>query len=221
MNDQKNVQRVLVTTMSPREKRAWDEPGENGRRFTSWKPRRGARLLPKHLPALAAAVCCLGVGAYAAVREGSVSAVMNHLSGGFEYDDTLGRLQFVSNILPQSAMVFLTGGDTQTEVLQPASGELVHAWSESEPWLEYACFGEVQACQDGEVMTVVRNRQDEYTVRVLHEDGCESIYSGLTNVSLSEADLVSAGQVIGAAGGNAAFEWRRDGLSVQPVFSAQ
>ena len=207
--------------MRPRERREWSE--EKKPRKRQPKPAqtlRAARILPRHLPALAAAVCCVAAGAVAVVREnGNVSAVMSHLSAGFEYDETLGRLQFVSNILPESAMVFLAGGDTVEEMVQPTSAQIVHAWSEAEPWIEYACSGDVVSCQDGEVMTIVRNRQDEYTVRVLHESGYESIYSGLTQVGLKESDAVTAGQSVGMAGGFAAFELRRDGLSVQPVFS--
>lgn len=201
----------------------WSEASDtrSTRAKIKWVRGRSARILPKHLPAVAAAVCCLCVGVYAVVQEGSISAVMSHLDGGFEYDDTLGRLQFVSNFLPESAMVFLTSSDAQVEIAKPTGGEIVHAWSEAEPWIEYGSSGTVSVCQAGEVMTVVRNRQDEYTVRVMHDSGCESIYSGLTSVQVSESDAVLMGQMIGTAGGNAAFEWRRDGLSVQPVFNAQ
>lgn len=205
--------------MRPRERREWSEAKERRRPAKTGRV-RAARILPKHLPALAAAVCCVAVGAVAVVREnGNVSAVMSHLTAGFEYDQTLGRLQFVSNILPESAMVFLSGGGEAEEIVEPTSASIVHVWSEAEPWLEYACSGDVICCQDGEVMTVVRNRQDEYTVRVLHGGGYESIYSGLTSVELRESDAVSAGQLLGTAGGFAAFELRRDGLSVQPVFA--
>ena len=204
--------------MRPRERGEWSEPKKRKqpKRVSRVRP---ARILPKHLPALAAAVCCVAAGVIAIVQEnGNVSAVMSHLTAGFEYDETLGRLQFVSNILPQSAMVFLSGGDETTQIVQPTAADPVHAWSEAEPWLEYACSGEVVSCQDGEVMTIVRNRQDEYTVRVMHGSGYESIYSGLTSVDLQESDKVSAGQTVGTAKGFAAFELRRDGLSVQPVF---
>lgn len=220
------VSKVIVATMSPRERREWDEPRaseRHGRRKrvsgaqAAKKPRE--RILPKHLPALAAAVCCLGVGVYAAVREGGVSEVFDHMTAGFEYDDTLGRLQFVSNILPESAMVFLSGGDEEA-FSEPAQGDLIHTWSENEPWLEYACYGEVTSCADGEVTGIVRNRRDEYTVRIAHDGGYESLYSGLTGVALNENDLVLSGQRIGDAGGDAAFELRRSGLSVQPVFHA-
>ena len=207
--------------MRPRERGVWDEPEKKQRQPVKKAARvKAARILPKHLPALAAAVCCVAAGTVAVVREnGNVSAVMSHLTAGFEYDETLGRLQFVSNILPQSAMVFLAGGNETAEVVEPTNAEIVHVWSEAEPWLEFACSGDVVSCQDGEVMTVVRNRKDEYTVRVLHSSGYESIYSGLTSVNLKECDAVSAGQIVGTAGGNAAFELRRDGLSVQPVFA--
>ena len=207
--------------MRPRERREWNEPKKQ-RQPKKVTRVRAARILPRHLPALAAAVCCVAAGAVAVVREnGNVSAVMSHLTAGFEYDETLGRLQFVSNILPESAMVFLAGGDEAAQIVEPTSADIVHAWSEAEPWLEYACSGDVVSCQDGEVMTIVRNRQDEYTVRVLHDSGYESIYSGLTAVGLQESDTVSAGQLVGTADGVAAFELRHDGLSVQPVFGDQ
>ena len=101
----------------------------------------------------------------------------------------------------------------------PTSAKVSHGWTQEEPWLEYACIGDVRACQDGEVMTIVKNRQDEYTVRVLHKDGYESIYSGLNAVHLNEQETVSAGQQIGTAAGFTAFELRKDGLSVLPVFA--
>lgn len=85
--------------------------------------------------------------------------------------------------------------------------------------MEFACSGDVVSCLDGEVMTVVRNRQDEYTVRILHEDGYESVYSGLCEIGVGEGSPVTAGQKLGIANGCAAFELRRDGLSIQPVFS--
>lgn len=210
--------KVVVAQMKPRERHEWKQEKSVLRRR---RRRINKRLLRKYVP-LAAVVLCLGAGGAAAAlnREG-VSAVMSHLSAGFEYDETLGRLQFVSNILPESAMVFLSGGDETQAVALPADGEVAHVWSQDEPWLEYACTGDVSSCMDGEVMTVVRNRQDEYTVRVLHAGGYESVYSGLDGVSVAENSLVSAGQKLGTSSGFAAFELRRDGLSVLPVFAGR
>jgi len=169
----------------------------------------------------AAVSLCIGTGLYFAFQPAEkTKSVMSHLTAGFEYDDSLGRLQFVSNILPESAMVFLSS-NLDAELSPPTSSLQTHAWSSTEPWIEYACTGMISACDQGEIMTVVKNRQDEYTVRVLHNDGCESIYSGLNAVSVKEAETIKAGQKIGTAAGHAAFEFRKEGLSIMPVFAGQ
>ena len=77
----------------------------------------------------------------------------------------------------------------------------------------------VTACDDGDVMTIVENREGEYTVRLRHENGFESIYSGMSEVNLREGDHVLCGDQVGWTDGFSAFELRQDGLSVQPVFS--
>lgn len=210
-------EQVVFTQMKPRERGEWK--GVTTTRKTDTKRRL------RNISFSAAAILCVGgaVGSYM-IKGGSVQAVLsNHVTAEFDYDETLGRLQFVSNILPESAMVFLesTTEDTASVFAPVSTEEVVHAWSESEPWLEYACTGDVKACRDGEVMTVVKNREDEYTVRLLHEDGYESIYSGLTHVNLMENEQVLSGDALGQANGLAAFELRKDGLSILPVFEAR
>ena len=71
----------------------------------------------------------------------------------------------------------------------------------------------------GEVMNTVRNRQNEYTVRILHPNGYESVYSGLSGVCVQEGESVASGAAIGTISGMAAFELRKDGLSVMPLFA--
>lgn len=209
MNDRMNDPKIVVAKMHTREKREW----------TTDKPKKPRKRLHRPAPIFAAAFLCLCAGGAALALSGDgTQAVMSHLTAGFEYDDTLGRLQFVSNILPESAMVFLTQQEDVGAVVRPVLAKADHDWSQSEPWFEYACSGDVVACREGEVMTVVRNRKDEYTVRVLHSGGYESVYSGLCSVSVGENDDVSAGQKLGSADGFAAFELRRDGLSVNPAF---
>ena len=203
--------KVVVAQMKSREHGTWTPVKQ--------KKRTRKRLL-RNTSIFAAVSLCLGAGAVFALRHpGGVQSAMSHVTAGFEYDDTLGRLQFVSNLLPESAMVFLSGGEDMQQLAVPTSAKVSHDWTQEEPWLEYACIGDVCACQDGEIMTIVKNRQDEYTVRVLHSDGYESIYSGLSAVHLKEQDTVSSGQQIGTSAGFAAFELRKDGLSVLPVFA--
>lgn len=203
--------RIVVTRMNVREKREWET--------TAKKPRISRRLLKS--PAIyAVAALCLCASVALAVSGGDDDlAVMSHLTAGFEYDETLGRLQFVSNILPESAMVFMTStSDTQTVGMPVQAASVKHDWTQEEPWLEYDCSGEISACMDGEIMTIVKNRADEYTVRVLHTNGYESIYSGLNEVYVDENAAIRTGEPVGFADEFAAFELRRDGLSVLPVF---
>ena len=197
------------------------------RDFSQWESasrrKRGSvkRLRKGTVLAAAAILCALTGAALTPAGQQAGKAVISRVTGGFEYDDTLGRLQFVSHVLPESAMVFLTSSDDASLIAAPVSASAEHPWSEQEPWLEYACSGSVSACLSGEVMTVVRSRSDAYTVRLLHENGYESVYSGLCSVRVGEGDSVNAGQVIGESDGFAAFELRRDGLSIQPVFAVQ
>lgn len=200
--------------MESQQKLHWDTPVKRNKKWNKKQLSRNARVA-------AAVSLCLGAGAliYTQIPQ-RAEAVMSHLTAGFEYDETLGRLQYVSNILPESAMVFLDNeASIDAERIVPASAQTAHAWSPEEPWLEYEVSGDVVSCQDGEVMTVICNSKDTYTVRLRHEDGYESLYSGLNSVHVSEGDLVYTGERLGAAAGVTAFELRKDGLSVQPAFA--
>lgn len=193
------------------------------RAMISWTPEKSTRKTSssKKLVYVTAAIIGLSVVTTAAFQSDPESInVMSHLETGFEYDETLGRLQYVSNMLPESAMVFLSGEDTEMTFTRPADAEIIHAWNQSEPWIEYNRGEVMSACQSGEIMTIVQNRAGEYTVRLLHDDGYESIYTGLTDVLFEESDFVNTGEIIGYSTGIVGFELRKDGLSVMPVFSS-
>lgn len=176
--------------------------------------------LYRNISLSAAAVLVLSMVSFGALqRDTDAAPVTNMVTADFDYDETLGRLQFVSNILPESAMVFLENESDSAHVELPSDSEIVHVWSPSEPWLEFAANTDVFACAEGEVMTVMKNRNGEYTVRLQHDTGSESIYSGLTEISVHETDQIGAGQKIGSADGKSAFELRRDGMSILPEFN--
>jgi len=210
MNDRSG--KVIIGQMSFREKHTW---------MPAKKTKRISKRLLRNTGIFAAVSLCIGAGTHALISHSDDSkSVMSHLTAGFEYDENLGRLQFVSNILPASAMVFLSDAQ-EAKMCLPTSAKVVHSWSREEPWIEYACSGSVVSCDQGEIITVVKNRQNEYTVRVMHENGYESVYSGLSSVHVKEMDRIDAGQKIGMGTGRSGFELRKEGLSVQPVFSTQ
>lgn len=205
-----HLYKIILTEMTPRE------------RYSSWTPKQkhmDKRLL-RNTAFFAAVSLCLSAGVWMSVRQPQqTQAVMSHLTTGFEYDETLGRLQLVNNMLPESAMVFLNTAPADVSFSMPVQSQVSHSWTQQEPWLEYACIGDVSACQTGEIITIVKNHAGTNTVRILHDEGYESIYSGLHTVHVKEHDRVIPGQTIGTSAGNAAFELRKDGISVLPSFS--
>ena len=206
MNSQSET--IVIAAMQQRSMPEWN------------KPRRKLSIAKKQWGYLAAGVLCLAVGVFTLAADGqSKDTALSVMSSGFEYDETLGRLQYVSSILPENAMVFLSSSVTEDIFYTPSESKTVHSWSEEEPWLEYQGESRICACETGEVMTIVENRDNKYTVRIRHSDGYESVYSGLTSLNIHENSSVAAGEQIGYASESAAFELRRDGLSVLPVFS--
>ena len=202
--------KIILTEMTPRE------------RHSAWTPmqKNTDKRLLRNTAFFAAVSLCLSAGVWMSVRQPQqTQAVMSHLTTGFEYDETLGRLQLVNNMLPESAMVFLNTAPADVSFSMPVQSQVSHSWTQQEPWLEYACIGDVSACQTGEIITIVENHAGTNTVRILHDDGYESIYSGLHTVHVKEHDCVMPGQIIGTSAGNAAFELRKDGISILPAFS--
>lgn len=75
----------------------------------------------------------------------------------------------------------------------------------------------VYACMDG-VVTVATNQQTGYGrhVRIVHADGCMSIYGHLSALMVKVGEDVKAGQQIGKSGGDPRDAVDGDGLSTGP-----
>lgn len=203
-----NQPKVILTQMTRKEGISWP----TAQKHTN-------KRLHRNTAFFAAVLLCMGGCAWLTVSSPQkAETVMSHLTAGFEYDETLGRLQLVSNILPESAMVFLSTDSSDSGFIMPVQASVSHPWTQQEPWLEYACIGDVYACCDGEIITIVQNRTGTHTMRILHDNGYESVYSGLRTVHKNENNRVFAGQSIGTSNGTASFELRKDGLSVLPSF---
>ena len=219
MQETKNAV-IIVSEMKQR--RAGDQNWKTASAHTT-KQMRNSRLL-KNVSIFTAAALFSGIFGFLILHHPeSAQMAMSHLRADFEYDEMLGRLQFVKHLLPES-IVFSPEKNDNAALMSvvPLNAQTLHAWSQNEPWLEYSCVGEINACQNGQIATIVKNRNNEYTVRIAHQNGYESLYSGLKDVQVNEYDAVFQGQQIGTAAGYAAFEWRKDGLSILPAqFSSE
>lgn len=183
------------------------------------KKRWQERLLPNLAvaSALMLSAVALRTGAIPPLQEG-VKAVMTAATDDSLLGEDLGKLSFVSAIFPEAALVF---GETTARLSMPVTAdEVVHAWSEAEPFISWDTeVEEVTAAADGEVIGVYHGNDEERLVQVLSSDGVSCLYGNLAQVHVQTGDAVHAGETLGTllSGKPCVFEVRQDGKSVNPA----
>lgn len=134
-----------------------------------------------------------------------------------DLDESIGALEFVRNIMPESALVFMNLSG-QAALDAPVDGTVAHAWSNLQPWMMFNCAenAEVRAANAGTVTAITPLSGGKYGVLVDHGEGVESLYAQLTAVNVAAGDAVSRGQSLGRGGDGVYFEYRVNGESVDP-----
>lgn len=219
---EKNRHVIRITNMSVREKRhttGASRPAQTTSRGSNGGITFSERLLRDCAVCTALMLCVLSLGNIdQPVASMSAQRLSEVVTTDFSPDEVLGKLQFVQNLLPESVLVFWNDTQSITDVFSyPCMSSVVHSWSESEPWIEYACHDTVSAAQKAEVMSVTRLDDDSYTVRLLHDNDTETIYSGLSSCFVAERDLIEVSQSLGLASGALQFEMRRHGQTLDPT----
>ena len=145
-------------------------------------------------------------------------SVERALTMRIDLDESIGALEFVKNLMPESALVFmnLSGG---TALGKPVEGPLAHAWSNLQPWLTFNCAqgAEIQAAAQGTVTAVSPLSGERYGVLVDHGEGVETLYARLCTVNVAAGDAVNRGDALGTADDTVYFEYRKNGESVDPA----
>lgn len=181
------------------------------------KPRWGERL------ARNAALAGLLMVTVAAMRNaelpngGTVLTAVRQAVDG-EWDGHLGKISFVGRFLPETVAVFFESAP-DAELTAPCFGSLSHAWTAEEPYLGYAGQDKrVFAVAAGQVMSVYHGSDEEYILRVRHDDGLETMYYALSSVAVSEGEAVSVSTCLGQAlPEGAVIEVRRAGRAIDPT----
>ena len=144
--------------------------------------------------------------------------IQQALTMEIDLDHSLGQLQFVQKLMPESALVFFNlSGDS--ELLPPVQAETSHAYSPNQPWLMFASKAgdPVCACADGTVAAVSPLSDGTYGVLIDHGNGLESVTACLQTVQLRSGDKLIRGASIGTASGETYFELRQDGEAADPT----
>lgn len=195
--------------------------------------RRGLRRAGSLRPKLSAgdrmlrntAVACallLGVLALGNIRQPwamrASETVQRALTMHIDLDSSIGRLSFVRDWMPESALVFfnLDGG---AELAAPVAGELKHAYSDDQPWLLFACPEDSPVCAaaDGVVTAVSELSGGSTGVLIDHGEGMETVYAYLSSASVQPGDAVSQGQALGQSAAQLYFELRQSEAAVDPT----
>lgn len=143
-------------------------------------------------------------------------------SMGMEWDESLGKLSFVSNLLPEEIQEVWNEQQT-VELPIPLDGVVVHSWSRREPYLLIDSEETVVAASaEGEVLAIAHGPDEERIVRIRHVDGTEAIYGNLTDCAVEQGEWIAAGEAVGTLRVDQplAFEVRLNGRSIEPTFTA-
>lgn len=170
----------------------------------------------------AACALLLGVLALGNIRQPwamrASETVRRALTMHIDLDSSIGRLSFVRDWMPESALVFfnLDGG---AELAAPVSGELKHAYSDDQPWLLFACPEDSPVCAaaDGTVTAVSELSGGSTGVLIDHGEGMETVYAYLSSASVQPGDAVSRGQALGQSAAQLYFELRQSEAAVDPT----
>lgn len=137
-------------------------------------------------------------------------------SVGMQWNENIGKLTFVNSILP--AEIREVWQETPgISLFSPVQGEIVHAWSQEEPYLLLnSVDGDIRAAAGGEVMAVAHGVNEEKILRIRHWDGTESVYGNLKQSYVDVGAEIHAGEIIGEVLElqPLAFEMRMNGKSV-------
>ncbi len=145
-----------------------------------------------------------------------LTAVQQIING--EWDDRLGKISFVGRFLPETVAVFFESSP-DFALTAPCFGSITHRWTEQEPYLGYQSEDhQVFAAAAGQVMSVYHGADEEYILRVRHDNGLETMYYNLASVSAAEGDMVTPGTCLGSAlPSGVIIEVRRAGYPIDPT----
>ena len=213
-----------VTPLQVRQRRAILSVATEDTSAADWQtvnnlpPRKS---LLKNLAVASALVLCavtLRTGALPSL-DTATDAILTAATDHSLLDEQLGKLSFVSALFPEAVLVF---GESHTpELTLPVSGGVVvHAWSESEPYMSFrSSTTQVHSSASGEVTGIYHGYGDERIVQISGNDGLSCLYGNLDDVAVQLGDAVSVGSLVGTLlpGEDLVLEVRQYGTSIAPA----
>ena len=153
--------------------------------------------------------------------EKTVASIRSAISMRIDLDESLGKLHFVRDLVPDAALVFwnMGGGD----MVGPVNGQLSHPYDANQPWLLYQTGGAqpVRASLSGQVVAATQGADGAWTLMIDHENGEQTVYAYVAQPIVKVGQKVSAGDQIGvtsdAGDARLYFELRKAGQPEDPT----
>ncbi|MDD3243663.1 MAG: M23 family metallopeptidase [Eubacteriales bacterium] len=149
------------------------------------------------------------------VMDDALQGLKIAVSAQSDVDSALGKLKFVTNLFPEKATEVFNPQDAALSL--PVSGTVMGMGSESPYAVEVVCDAQqpVKAAA-GRVFYSGSSISYDTMVRLVHDDGYETIYTGFAP-QVKAGDNVEAGQSLGVAeaGSSVLFMVYRDGAAVR------
>jgi hypothetical protein len=196
-----------------------EQEKENDIKWVKPRKKEFAERLTRNVAVAAALLLCAVAVRNAALPESKDVFTAIQDSVTMNLDESLGKLTFVSSLLPESALVFWNNNET-VQVSAPVHGDIVHVFNEEEPYIALlGVSNDVRVAADGEVMNIAHGDGEERVIRIRHENGLETLYGNLMECYVAEGDQVYEGDIIGETAENQPvfFEVRLSGRSIDPV----
>ncbi len=136
------------------------------------------------------------------------------------WDESIGKISFVSNLLPETVAVFFDTSAAPALTVPCLGASLTHAWSEGEPYLGYTAEDQrVYAALEGQVMSVAHGPGEEKILRIRHDNGLETLYYNLASLRVEEGEQVTKDTCLGEKlpASQAVVEVRRAGRAIDPT----
>lgn len=175
------------------------------------------RLTRNFLSAALLVVCIYAIKT-AQVPDGDVLETAAKSITELPWEENLGRIQYVTHMFPETQSVFWSNINKADYRIQ-AGTQIMHAWTEDEPYISIRTDrGIICSLTDGTVRDITYCHDNTITVTVLHDSNFTSTYYCLAACSVSEGDVIYAGNQLGIAlqGTEIPIELRQDGLPSVP-----
>ena len=153
--------------------------------------------------------------------EQTVASIRSAISMRIDLDESLGKLHFVRDLVPDAALVFWNMG--AGDMVGPVNGQLSHPYDANQPWLLYQTGGAqpVRAALAGQVVAATQGADGAWTLMIDHENGEQTVYAYVAQPIVKVGQKVSAGDQIGvtsdAGDARLYFELRKSGQPEDPT----